>query len=261
MKKVEVSDEMILAAYAELRSPSKVAAKFGIGVTTVFRRLDVHGVKRIGQHGLPRKLPPTIGEEYEAGASMNEIARKYGASLATVAESLRRIGITSRVRGARRRELSEQLSARIIELRKSGRSYEQITREVGVSKPVVARYLRGAGLTKSKNAGATHPTWKGGRIKQGDGYIAVWVAPDDPLRVMAQNAGYVMEHRLVVARWLGRPLDASESVHHINGDKTDNRIENLQLRQGQHGHGVVHRCKDCGSTNVETVKLAEVGNG
>ncbi len=59
------------------------------------------------------------------------------------------------------------------------------------------------------------------------GYRRVMVTPDE--RWLVGGATTAAEHRLVVARLLGRPLTAQESVHHRNGDRTDNRPANLEL--------------------------------
>ena len=74
--------------------------------------------------------------------------------------------------------------------------------------------------------GSDHGKWKGGRSKS-DGYILILVPPENPMA--GWNGRYVFEHRLVMAKHLGRPLLSSEIVHHRNGIKTDNRLQNLVL--------------------------------
>jgi hypothetical protein len=82
--------------------------------------------------------------------------------------------------------------------------------------------------------GPNHPAWKGGSYLGHGGYrlvLAAQLSPADQelIQPMLNKTGYIQEHRLVVARTLRRPLEKHEIVHHRNGDKTDNRPENLEL--------------------------------
>ncbi len=65
--------------------------------------------------------------------------------------------------------------------------------------------------------------WKGGIRHTSTGYILI-LKPNHP---KATKKGYVPEHRLVMEKHLGRYLKENEIVHHINGIRDDNRIENL----------------------------------
>lgn len=72
-----------------------------------------------------------------------------------------------------------------------------------------------------------------------------------------RESGQALEHRVVMEKHLGRRLRADESVHHIDGNRSRNAIENLQLRQGSHGKSIAMKCLDCGSHNIGPVPLAE----
>jgi endogenous inhibitor of DNA gyrase (YacG/DUF329 family) len=74
-----------------------------------------------------------------------------------------------------------------------------------------------------------NPFWKGGVFKSGN-YVAVSL-PKNHSRIKMAGKGErsVLQHRLVMANHLNRDLESWEVVHHKNGNKRDNRRENLEL--------------------------------
>jgi len=93
--------------------------------------------------------------------------------------------------------------------------------------------------------GNKNRNWRGGRIKRDDGYILILLQPDNFFYSMANRRGYVMEHRLVVAKRLGRCLLKSERVHHIDGIKDHNEDSNLQLISQSDHILRTTLCKEC----------------
>lgn len=78
------------------------------------------------------------------------------------------------------------------------------------------------------------------RVVTGDGWTShgYWYLPiPDRLRHLSGGEPAMAEHRLVMARELGRPLHGDETVHHVNGVRTDNRLENLELWSSAHPRG------------------------
>ena len=116
-------------------------------------------------------------------------------------------------------------------------------------KKFCSRECQGVALSKRQH-GVNNHNYNGGEFvtnAAGGGYIKE-LAPNHP---NADASGYVMQHRLVVERELGIILTSKQRVHHKNGDRKDNRPENLELwvgavssKKDPHGVRVVDKVLD-----------------
>ena len=105
----------------------------------------------------------------------------------------------------------------------------EIIAQLGTNRETVRQYLSKKYTPEQKRAivlknfrqpkGEASPNWRGGREITKAGYVRLWISREER----------VLEHRQIMEDHLGRKLAKSEAIHHINGNNTDNRLENLQL--------------------------------
>ena len=119
-----------------------------------------------------------------------------------------------------------------------GMSFRQIANLYNVNMETIRHYCKRVGIKARLNGEAIRfghltgnikhwwsPPNKKGGWKRADGYIRVY----DPTNPNADKRGNIYQHRQVMALKLGRPLKGVEIVHHLNGNTSDNRPENLFL--------------------------------
>lgn len=137
---------------------------------------------------------------------------------------------------------------------------EQIPYTTGISRrKFCSRACAGKAHTGVRGRyGKTHVLWNGGRSKGQKGYVRVsehLFSEEErkllkPMFFDQKGSGYVPEHRAVVALAWGRPLKTNEVVHHRNGIRDDNRLENLEVWISGHPRGFSSNmsmcCPECG---------------
>lgn len=148
-----------------------------------------------------------------------------------------------------KKESTYLLSIPVEELRKMtemGWGQKRIADHIGEKRDKVRYAQHVAGiqpLARWSQPGERNHFWKGGRIKDKDGYILIF-KPDHPhaSKKGKGRAGYVREHRLVLEGVLGRYLLPAEVVHHIDGNKENNTPSNLEIFKNN-GHHLAQTLK------------------
>lgn len=152
-------------------------------------------------------------ELYKAGISFVKIAKKLGYARKTLRKYLVKNGIKIKKRGMYKKQISSKI---ISNLYLSGISMKEIAKRFEVSNSFICNRLKINGTKKRKRPrGNKHHFWKGGKIRSGDYWI-----------IYVSKHQYVPEHRLIWEKENGS-IPIGWVIHHLNGNKLDNRIENL----------------------------------
>lgn len=239
-----------------------IARRCGVSSGTVYCALKRHRVKIDRKRRNPAPVfklsqfeQKRIARAYARGDDISVLMQKHSVSRWLILECVKRFGGAKRPRGKQEEKIQAQMSNEIVDLYSGGLSQAVIAERLDLGQLKVSRVLRRRGIMSEGMSGRRHGRWKGGRVSIG-AYVGVMPEEGSQYESMRIGSGYILEHRLVMAKKLGRLLTRHETVHHINGKKNDNRVENLQLRQSRHGNGIAMVCRDCGSSNVAPATLA-----
>jgi transposase-like protein len=250
----------LVAAYEGGESILAIARRLRIHTRRVTQILDESGLgwrHPGGKRRFSDEQAAEFARAYQAGEGLVQIGRRYGVAAPVIRRYLIRAGIPLRPVGAPA-FWTEDRKAEAIRRYQAGEQLKDIATTMGCGTTTLTRTLVELGVHEKKQwwlSGEAHHSWRGGRIIDQSGYARVRVPDADRHLADVTRTGYMMEHRLVMARLLGRRLLKSETVHHIDSDRQNNEPGNLQLRQGKHGKGAVFRCASCGSHDIEAVSL------
>jgi hypothetical protein len=264
MKPIEVSEEFsqhVISLFNQGTTASDISKTSNQPKHRIYRILKRSGIKpgknqKYGTTGQPKERKQEIIQYYLASHGITETARIFGLSYGAIRKILKKANVL-RLEGGAFRPFSDSDMNTIVQMWDQGKNQTQISNIFHTSQSTIRRILMKFNREPQhrRPKGENHGSWKGGRGADAAGYIRRLVYIDNPYFSMANSDGYLLEHRLVMAEHLGRVLKSHETVHHIDGDIQNNNLENLQLRAGNHGKGIVLRCLDCGSINIQSETL------
>jgi hypothetical protein len=168
-----------------------------------------------------------------------EIALIVGCDRKTIDQWLKKVGISKRGFGGSRGVRSKRWL--INQYIKKEKSMAEIGKEIGEDTKTIHRWMINYKIPRRTIAeselGSKSHFWRGGgHTSKSKGYVYIYMK-NHPF---VKHNGYVVEHRAVVEKAIGRFLTKDEVVHHINYKRDDNRLENLYLFKTHREHMSYH---------------------
>lgn len=225
MKKAKLEVEVVEKLYKQTGKIKEVCSILGTSTLTLCRFMDENGIKRKKPFDPKSVSKEQLLEDYRQLNNLSKIATKYGISKNTVRRMFYEKGISVNLK------LSPKRFVNLIRyLTDKGLNSFEIAEQLGISPGHLNEIAKDHGVKLIRRYHKGFITTHNGYRKTKD------VSSDD-----ADSKGYVYEHRAVLAKALN--IDAIPKdyvVHHINGDKTDNSPDNLEMMT-RSDHSKLHR--------------------
>lgn len=176
---------------------------------------------------------------------IRKLSKEYGCSKSFINLILQKYGIKCKT------NFTPELIQKIINLYNNElKTTREIQKILNINRYLITSILAQNNITIRQGKGPTretylenkNPNWSGGRHLDRQGYVEIL----NPQRIAGNKEKiYVKEHRYIMEQYLGEKLGINDHVHHINGIKTDNRLDNLIVKKSSDHYGNVDcpRCK------------------
>jgi hypothetical protein len=254
-------DRMIADHYLQHRNAPLLSCETGISKSAIYSSLRRQGIQRERQGARPdMEKERRIVELFQELKSTRLVSDRMGIPLNRIHYALKKAQIETPRIGRRHNPYAacDVNAEKVLKMCEDGCSLSEIGEAVGTKGEEVKKFLRRHGINKEfpkATYGERHYAWKG-RLIDKNGYVMIHCKGHPNAR---KHTHYIFEHRLVMEDSLGRFLLPTEVVHHINGVKNDNRIENLQLfdSNGEHlAHELKGRCPNWTKEGKQSIRRA-----
>lgn len=258
-------EEIIEAALSALRagfSQAEVCRMIGVPSGTLHKWMCKNGFTFHGRNSYFPEIKEAVLMAREDGFRNADITAMTGVSETSISAWCREAGLSKAGpglpprRGKPATSYPQEVRDAVISAYEAGFGPKEIEDLIGITRETVHVWI------KQENAKSPTLPPLGNTSLNAQGYVEQHVRPTHWLYPhLSQPKGRgchrrCLQHRLVMAEHIGRPLRPEETVHHLNGDRTDNRIENLELHDGDHGAGQRWVCANCGCSDRKAVPLA-----